>query len=1166
MRSLILCCAAPAAMCRPCRAEVPFRRAETLETMRRVAEWQMANLPSTPEHEDLNWPMGALYAGMVDWAELAERELGDDRYYRWLVDIGSRNRWQPDKRFYHADDIAVSQTFLELYRKYGNREALTPTLARAEWIVGHPSHGTFRLVEGDLATLERWTWCDALFMAPPVYARLYRLTGERKFAEFMDREYRATYDYLFDREENLFYRDWRYFDRREANGRKVFWGRGNGWVLGGLAEILKELPRGDGFRPFYEELFVRMATCIASLQQPDGFWHASLLDPASYPSPETSCTAFVVYALAYGLNEGLLDREVCLPAVVRGWEALLSVVDAEGKLGFVQPIGADPRQVTREMTEVYGVGAFLMAGCEICRMAGLEADRRAAELVARMTVEEKIAYISGYTSFSLRPMPHLGIPEIRLADGPQGIRNHAPHSTLYPAGILTAATWNRDLVRRLGRSLGRDARARGVHILLGPGVNIYRSPLCGRNFEYMGEDPYLASEAAREYILGVQSEGVIATIKHFAANNQEWNRHHVSSDVDERTLHEIYFPAFRKAVRAGVGAVMNSYNLLNGVHATENRWLNCDVLRDRWGFDGILMSDWTSVYSAVGAANAGLDLEMPKGRYMNADNLLPAIASGRVTEQTLDTKVRRILRALIERDMLDREQTDPAIPHDDPASRETALELAREGIVLLKNQGGTLPLRGCTAIMGPLADRIATGGGSGFVSPFSTTTVAEGLKALQRRTILLTDDILYEDITDRFRCDSGEPGFRAEYFDNQTFSGEPVLVRTERSVAHDWGYGSPDKRIPADHFSVRWEAVYRSPEAGRLRIRIGGDDGYRLFVDERRVTGDWGNHSYSDRETEIEVEADREYRFRIEYFDNISTARITFAVSRLDEAALRRGLAQADNAVFCTGFDSMVEGEGFDRPFALPEYQEVMIRRVAELCPRLAVVLHAGGGVDLSAWEERAQAIVMAWYPGQEGGRAVAEILAGRISPSGRLPISIERRLEDNPCAESYYENLKGSEYKRVEYSEGVFTGYRGYDRTGVAPRYAFGFGLSYTTFAYGDLKVERCGPARVRVSFDVTNTGGMDAAEVAQVYVHDVEASVPRPLKELKEYEKIFLRRGETRRVTVELDEEAFAFFDTSCGAFRVEPGVFGIWVGSSSDELPLRAEVELTEETKFR
>lgn len=347
----------------------PFQKSEVKGVMKKVADWQIANPNKGAEHGDLSWTNAVLYVGMLDWAELIEKEDKDASYYKWLTRIGSKNGWHPDKRMYHADDIAVSQTFIDLYRKYKNKNMLDPTIARTDWVMANASKNSFELDYRKPETLERWTWCDALFMAPPVYTKLYMMTGDKKYIRFMNREYKATYDYLYDKEENLFYRDWRYFDQREANGKKVFWGRGNGWVLGGLAEVLKELPKKDKNRKFYEELFVKMCTRIAPLQSSDGFWHASLLDPASYPSPETSCTTFIVYALAYGVNDGLLDKETFLPTITKGWEALVSAVTPDGKLGYVQPIGADPKKVTRDMTEVYGVGAFLMAGCEIHKIA-----------------------------------------------------------------------------------------------------------------------------------------------------------------------------------------------------------------------------------------------------------------------------------------------------------------------------------------------------------------------------------------------------------------------------------------------------------------------------------------------------------------------------------------------------------------------------------------------------------------------------------------------------------------------------------------------------------------------------------------------------------------------------------------------------------------------------
>ena len=815
--------------------------------------------------------------------------------------------------------------------------------------------------------------------------------------------------------------------------------------------------------------------------------------------------------------------------------------------------------------KIGGIGLCMLWSILTCAQTITpQAEQRAKDIVTKMTLQEKIEYISGYTSFSLRAIPRLGIPEIKLADGPQGIRNHAPKSTLYPSGILSASTWNRELLYKLGQGLGQDAKARGVNILLGPGVNIYRAPLCGRNFEYFG-DPYLTGETAKQYILGVQSEGVIATIKHFAANNQEWSRHHASSDIDERTLQEIYFPAFRKAVQeANVGAVMNSYNLLNGVHATEHKWLNIDVLRNLWGFKGILMSDWTSVYSAVGAANAGLDLEMPKGRFMNLENLLPAIKTGTVTEETINLKVQHILQTLIAYGMLDKEQKDSNIAEDNPFSRQTALELAREGVVLLKNEGNLLPLKGKTAVMGPNANLIPTGGGSGFVTPFSTVSVAQGLKELKKKNLLLlTDDVIYEDIVHEFYTDANRQmkGFKAEYFKNKTLSGQPEVIRTESSVDYDWGYGAPLDGFPTDGFSVRWTACYMPQTDGQLKLHIGGDDGYRLFVNDKHITGDWGNHSYSSREVELPVEGGKEYRFRIEFFDNISSAIIRFNAYSLNEAKLRQGLAKVDNVVFCTGFNSNTEGEGFDRPFALLRYQELFIKKIASMHPNVVVVLNAGGGVDFTNWYDAAKAILMAWYPGQEGGRAIAEILTGRINPSGRLPITVERRAEDNPTFDSYRANVAQvyNSPLRVSYDEGVFVGYRGYDRAGTEPMYPFGYGLSYTTFDYANLKMERLDDGNVVVSFEVTNTGRFAGSEVAQLYVGDEVASVPRPEKELKGYEKVRLEPGETKSVEIRLSPDAFAFYDMNRHDFVVEPGDFTISVGASSRDIRLSEKIRI-------
>ena len=799
-----------------------------------------------------------------------------------------------------------------------------------------------------------------------------------------------------------------------------------------------------------------------------------------------------------------------------------------------------------------------------------EHKQRAKELVDRMTLEEKIDYIAGVRSFYLRSVERLGIPEIRMADGPVGVRNNT-RSTLYPCGALTASTWNRELAFQLGHGLGLDSKARGVNIILGPGVNIYRAPMCGRSYEYFGEDPYLTGEIAKNYILGVQDEGVMATVKHFAANNQEFSRHNVGSDVDERTLQEIYFPAFRKAVQeAGVGAVMNSYNMLNSVHTSENAWLNIDILRDYWGFDGILMSDWTSVYSSILSANAGLDLECPKGVFFTREKLLPAVRNGLVSEDVIDLKVQHLLQTFIAFGFLDRPiGPDKSIPEDNPESRKIALDVAREGIVLLKNENTTLPMKkDRTLVLGPNADRITTGGGSGCVDPIVTVPVYQGLVSIssEKKVELLDDSRLYEDIFPDICTDDtfSTPGFRAEYYKELQFKGEPVHVGVDSTIDFKWKYGAPYEGMPDDKFSVLWTGVYKPEKDGTLRFEMAGDDGYRIIVDGEVLGGDWGNHSYTKRSAFCDVKAGQTYNIRYEYFDNAGEATVLLKAGIMNVDALKDALGKAENVVFCAGYDSSTEGEGFDRPFALPKDQIRLINQVAALHDRVTVVINAGGGVDFNGWSENVGAVLMAWYPGQEGGQAIAEVLAGKVNPSGKLPITIEERWEDNPVHDSYYPNIR--DYRsadrmsqRVAYTEGIFVGYRGYDHLGRTPRYPFGFGMSYTTFEYSDIEVKTNEDETLTVGFTVKNTGKRDGAEVAQVYVHDVESSVLRPEKELKGFDKVFLKAGESKRVTVVLDRSAFAFYDIVSKDFKVEDGTFEILVGPSSADLPLKAIVDI-------
>lgn len=466
--------------------------------------------------------------------------------------------------------------------------------------------------------------------------------------------------------------------------------------------------------------------------------------------------------------------------------------------------------------------------------------------------------------------------------------------------------------------------------------------------------------------------------------------------------------------------------------------------------------------------------------------------------------------------------------------------------------------------MGPNAARVVTGGGSGYVHPCSTVSVLDGMQSLGRRwKIIDLSDKLRSDLTaGEFYTDSDcrEPGLRAAYFPNRKFQGTPVLERTETAVEYDWGKGSPAEGMPEDNFSIRWTGVLKPAANTTLRFTIGGDDGDRIFIGGECVAGDWGNHRLTTRSAELNLEAGRTYPVVIEYFDTASSASVHFKYEFTDLQARDETLRTADAVVLCVGFSPETEKENSDRTFSLPEGQDELIEHVASLNDRIILVVNSGGGIDMSQWHDKVAAILMAWYPGQEGGQAVAEILSGRISPGGHLPITIEKRWEDNPVHDNYYNNVfndyRKETYPRIAYNEGIFVGYRGYDRTQTEPLYPFGYGLSYTTFDYSNLTVTRDGDAHI-VSFDLTNSGKSAAAEVAQLYVTDPECTVPRPAKELKGFRKVFLRKGETKHVTLRLNDDAVAFYDTLQRKFTVEPGEFIISVGPSSADLRLRARI---------
>jgi beta-glucosidase len=798
-------------------------------------------------------------------------------------------------------------------------------------------------------------------------------------------------------------------------------------------------------------------------------------------------------------------------------------------------------------------------------------DARVESLLKQMTLEEKIILIGGIDDFYTRPIPRLGITSLRMSDGPVGVHDYGL-TTAYPAGIAVAATWNTDLAQRFGISMGKDARARGVNFILGPGLNIYRAPMCGRNFEYFGEDPFLASRIAVSEIKGIQSQGVIATAKHFAGNNQEYDRNNVSSDIDERTLREIYLPAFEASVKeAKVGAIMNSYNLVNGVHMTQNSHLNIEILKKDWGFDGILMSDWGSTYDGVAAANAGLDLEMPSGTFMNQGSLVPAVKDGRVSEAIIDDKVRRILRKAIQFGFFDHTQTDTSIALYSQEGRQTALEVAREGMVLLKNSGSLLPLDKkklkTIAVIGPHAfPAIVGGGGSSETKPFNAVSFLEGISnylGTEVKVLYATDTPPLDEIFARqeFVTTNREPGLKGEYFPNEELQGTPVLTRADARVSFKWQEGSFADGQPIDHFSVRWTGYFSPRKTGDYKFYVSGDDGARLYIDDQLVINDWQPHSETLDTYGSHFEAAKQYKIRLEYFESVGTATIGFGVAGAEEFVGRETkvlAANADAVIICVGFDPSTEFEGADRRFDLPGGQDELIRQISSVNKNTIVVLTGGGNVDMTQWIHGIPALIHAWYPGQEGGTALAQLLFGEYSPSGKLPVSFERRWEDNAVHDSYYP--RGDE-KRVGYSEGVFLGYRHFDQSGIKPLFPFGYGLSYTTFAYKNLDTSSIASTNqlVKVSFDLTNTGKRAGAEVAQVYVGDRHAKTPRPPKELKGFAKVFLNPGETKRVSITLDQRAFSYYDVTGHRWTMAPGDFDIYVGASSGQIELTGKTTL-------
>ncbi|MFA5292730.1 MAG: glycoside hydrolase family 3 C-terminal domain-containing protein [Phycisphaerae bacterium] len=829
------------------------------------------------------------------------------------------------------------------------------------------------------------------------------------------------------------------------------------------------------------------------------------------------------------------------------------------------------------------------------RDTSLPIEKRIDDLISRMTIEEKITQLCNDSP----AIDRLGIP-------PYFWWNECVHGvmgrdvTVFPHAIALAAMWNPDLLNKIAVVISDEARAiyrpdgsnggiaSGGLTYWSPMINMARDPRWGRTQESYGEDPYLASRLGVAFVKGLQGDDpkylkLVATPKHFAANNEEYRRHSGSSEVPEEVLREYYLPHFKACIMEGKAqSIMGAYNAVNGIPCCANTKLLIDILRGEWGFNGCVVSDCgaisdihlnhhytaTSEQAAAVALRAGCDLNcgIPPKQYVD-DYLLKALNKGLVTQDEIDLALSRVLRARFMLGMFDPFESVPynRIPKsvvDSPKHRKLARQASCESIVLLKNDKSFLPLDKnklkSLVVIGPYADILCLGNYSG--KPTKGVTMLEGIKnkigskvqvryapGCARTGSLEPIESIY---LRPEGGDSNKHGLKAEYFDNKNLEGTPKLVRVDEKVQFDWADTSPVPQMPKDYFSVRWTGKIISPTTGTFTISAGSDDGIRLFINDQKIIDSWLVRGFTTDRAEIKLNKGQEYSIRLEYFENEKDAGVSLGWSAgIDKdqaiAEAARTAASSDIAVVVLGFDDTLEGEEHDRAdLDLPQAQNELIQAVYKANPRTAVVLINGSAVTINWIKDNIPAILDAWYCGEEGGNAVADVLFGDYNPSARLPLTFYASMSQLLPFDDY-DIRKGRTYMYLK----------------DEPLYAFGYGLSYTTFSYSNLKIgqEKIEPAdSAKIYVDIKNTGKRFGQEVVQLYIHNVEASVPRPLKQLCGFRKIALKPGERKTLEFQLPWDSLAFYDVKNKKFTVEPGRFDIMIGSSSDNIKLKGSLE--------
>ncbi len=833
-------------------------------------------------------------------------------------------------------------------------------------------------------------------------------------------------------------------------------------------------------------------------------------------------------------------------------------------------------------------------------------EQRVKDLLSRMTLDEKIDMLRGVGTKRVAPDSHaktdspneiiqaldfqsrtkenirLDIPQLIMTDGPLGPKGKG-YSTNYSATINFAATFDKSLVKQIGISMGAETRNLGFNTLLAPCINIARTPFNGRSFEAFGEDPYLTSILGVEFIKGIQSQNVVSCAKHYIANNQEWNRMSVDVNLSERALHEIYLPAFKAAVKeADVWTVMSSYNKVYGQYLAENKYLLNDILKEKLGFTGAVISDWGGTHNTLPTLLSGLDLEMPIGKVMDYESVLAEIKKGTVSVSIIDDKVARLLRVMFKAGLFDESVASYGGQTNTEYRRKLALEVAEKSIVLLKNEANLLPVKkenhNKIAIIGPYGNIARmTGSGSADNPGHYAISIQDGVKKLYgecsnikfERGIAVSKmdlSVLPSSLLLLPKEKGDEPGVWAEYFNNRDLKGEPALSRKEQQLNFDWGYGSPrdnkggspnPKVVKTDEWSARWTGRLISPGDGWYDIGLKADNGVRMYLNEQLVINSWtaqipGQYNI----TQFEFKKDEIYDLKVEFYENWGSCRCILGMEEFKPGPVSQKAVElaknSDLVIMGLGLSIDQEGEGTDKAsLKLPQAQVDLIKNVAKVNKNIVAVLYGGNPVLINDWANDIPVIIEAFYPGQEGGNALANIIFGNVNPSGKLPITFPKKWEDSP-AYGTYPGLRDS----ANYTEGIFVGYRGFDKKNIEPLYEFGYGLSYTTFEYSDLKLSSTKVTQndtLEISVTIKNSGKMDGDEVVQLYISDKKASVEREVKSLKGFARVSLKVGESKTVSFKITKKDLAFYDVKNKTWKVEKGKFNVLIGASSRDIKL-------------